>query len=220
MTAETPESPADVAPKFIDPAVYTLRVALSSLTANKPCEKLYAAEVGVYRGRGLLMFLDETCDLNVDIEWIGIDTFCGLPPLSKEDLELAPENAPFLLRTAFQDTTKREVDAFLAPLELEDKYTLIEGRFKDVSKDLKPTKYIFANIALKTYEGHMDALKYFYKRIHPRGVISLEDYFNRRFPMAAQAIDDFLSDKPEEILQMVAPGEGGKLVKKAFIVKS
>lgn len=219
MTAESPETPVDDTPIFVDPAVYPLRLALSIAAKRKPDEKLHAAEVGVYRGRGLQAFLAETLDLNVSLEWIGIDTFSGLPPLSKKDLELAPENAPFLVRPAFQDTTKREVDAFLAPLGMEDRYTLIEGRFKDVAKDLKPSKYVFVNIALKTYEGNIDALKYFYKRIRPRGVISLEDYFNRRFPMAMQAIDDFLSDKPEEILQIIAPDEEGKPNKRAFIVK-
>lgn len=204
----------------IDPLVVLLRLSLAALTNQEQNSKLYAADVGVYRGRSLGLFLAEAANLRLDIEWYGIDTFSGLLPLSEKDRQLAPENAPYLSRPMFQDTTKREVEAFLDPLEMNNQFSLIEGEIQDISKDLKDKKYLFVNISIKTYDGHINALKYFYKRLQTNGVISLDDYFNRRFPMAFEAVNDFLKDKPEEVLHLTAPDEEGKSVRRAFIVKS
>lgn len=220
MTEENKESPVEDASALIDPLAILFRLSLAAVSAQQTDSKFFAADVGVYRGRSLGLFLAEAAELDLDIEWYGIDTFSGLLPLSDKDRQLAPENAPYLSRPMFQDTTKREVEAFLEPLEMSEKYSLIEGQIQDVSNELKANKYIFVNLSIKTYDGHIQALKYFYRRIQPKGVISLDDYFNRRFPMAREAIDSFLKDKPEEVLHLTALDEEGKLSRRAFILKS
>jgi hypothetical protein len=36
----------------------------------------------------------------------------------------------------------------------------------------------------------------------PGGIIMLDDYYSKEYPMAKAAVDDFMSDKPELIFQM------------------
>ena len=199
MTETEAQTKSDVAveaePLQVEPSVYLLHLALGTTQFAKGKNgPVYAAEVGVYRGRSLQIFLAESAKIDLVIECIGIDTFTGLPALSAKDQELAPENAPYRLRPMFDDTTKREVEAFLEPLGMDDTYTLHEGLFAAVKKNLKSVKYSFLNLSIKTYDGHIEALNYFYKRMLPGGVLLLDDYISRRFPMAQEAINDFFED--------------------------
>ena len=80
-------------------------------------------------------------------------------------------------------------------------------------------KYSFLNLSIKTYDGHIEALNYFYKRMLPGGVLLLDDYFNRRFPMAQEAINDFFEDKQESLIQYIYKADDDTTIKKVFVVK-
>lgn len=179
---------------------------------------LQATELGVYRGRSLSILLEQAAQLSRDIEWTGIDTFRGLPELGDADRKMAPENANYLIRPMFDDTTLREVEAFLSPISKSDRLTLIEGQLDEVLKDLPGQRYSFVNMSIKLYHPTLLGLKYFYKRMLPGGVIVFDDYFNRRFPMAAAAVDEFLEGKPENISLLTMMEPSGP-TKRAFIVR-
>lgn len=199
-----------------DPLAISLRLALGYVSGKK--ETHYGAELGVYRGRSLQVLMSEGLATGADFNWIGVDTFSGLPPLSEKDKELAPENSPYLLRPAYDDTTRREVEAFLEPMGMGDRLKLHEGLLTDVLPTLPERKYTFVNVSIKTYEAHLQALEYFYPRMKVGGVIVLDDVYNRRFPMAEAAVNEFLADKPEQIFQLTGT-DGVGLVKRGILVK-
>jgi hypothetical protein len=203
-----------------DPYVQALTLAMGHANAHVPgTDVLHAAEVGVYRGRSLAILLEAGAKFKRSIKWTGFDTFEGLPPLSAKDLELAPPQAPYLKRVMFNDTTVREIKAYLEPLGLNDSLELAVGTLKDTLPAQPKRTYFFVNVSIKTYEGHMEALNYFYPRMMKGGVILFDDFFNRgAFPMAEIAIREFLMDKPEPIYSIFC-SEGQSSFRRAFIVK-
>lgn len=212
-------NPASEPPVFDgkDPLTALLRVALGSTSGKKP-ETWYAADLGTYRGRALQAMLAEAAEIGVDIKWLATDTFFGLPVLSQKDIDLAPPNSGYLNRQMFDDTTVREVRAFLEPTGQLQNVDLREGALEDVLASLEDRKYLLVNISVKLYEPHIAALEYFYNRMLPGGVIVMDDLFNRRFPMAEAAIGSFMADKPEQILHLTGADVNGP-VKRGFIIR-
>ncbi|MFN7166875.1 MAG: TylF/MycF/NovP-related O-methyltransferase [Pannonibacter sp.] len=200
-----------------DPLTALLRTAVGS-TAGKKAETYNAADLGTYRGRALQAMLTEAAEIGIKIKWLATDTFSGLPPLGRKDVDLAPANANYLSRQMFDDTTVREVRAFLEPTGHLQNVDLREGVLEDVLASLEDQKYLLVNVSVKLYQPHITALDYFYNRMLPGGVIVLDDLFNRRFPMAEAAIGHFMSDKPEQILHLTGADFSGP-VKRGFIIR-
>ena len=59
--------------------------------------------------------------------------------------------------------------------------------------------------------GTLDSIEYFYPRLNDGGIILCDDYGSALCPGATQAIDEFLSDKPEKVLYM--PCGNGFMIK-------
>lgn len=215
-TASAAAKPAWTSAPQDDPLAIALRLALGY--SRDKSEPLHAAELGVYRGRSLQVLLSEGLASGANLSWTGIDTFAGLPPLSEIDRQLAPENSTYLLRPAYDDTTLREVQAFLEPMGMGDRLALHQGLLADVLPTMPEREYIFVNLSIKTHEAHTQALEYFYPRMRPGGVIMLDDMYNRRFPMAEAAVNAFLEDKPEQIFQLTGT-DAVSLVKRGLLVR-
>ena len=187
-------------------------------------ERLYAkegrffiAEAGTYRGRGLKAMLERAAALGVRVHITGLDSFEGLPPLSDVDQAEAPENAAYLRRRLFADTTEREVQAFLADRDA-DGFTLVKGFFDQTLPTLPERRYLMAVIDCDLYSSHMDCMTYFYDRLLPGGVMFFDDYHSLQYPMAAKAINKFLARKPEKLFHLGYADAKGNDVK-AYLVK-
>lgn len=215
-TAPVASTPAWTSAPQDDPLAIALRLALGYISDKT--EPLHAAELGVYRGRSLQVLMTEGLASGANLHWTGIDTFAGLPPLSEIDRQLAPENSAYLLRPAYDDTTRREVQAFLEPIGIGDRMALHQGLLADVLSTLPERQYVFVNLSIKTHEAHTQALEYFYPRMRRGGVIVFDDIYNRRFPMAETAVNTFLQDKPEQIFQLTGT-DAVSLVKRGLLVR-
>ena len=162
--------------------------------------KLMAAECGVYRGQSLVACCNIARDLGVDVAFVGLDSFEGLPPLSETDLEFAPDGIAYRDKTFFADAPLDEVQATLNAANLSNSVHLLRW--------LPEAAYDFVNIDCDLYEPHLECLEYFYPRTKSGGIIFFDDYHSADFPMAKQAIDIFLSDKPETLLHLRYGDEG------------
>lgn len=194
-----------------------LRMALG-YARNVGGAPLFAAEVGVYRGRTLALLAKELESAGVDATIVGFDSFTGLPDLSEKDASLA---SPLLLQRrnlVFSDTSKREVDAFLEPFGTKTKIELREGMFAHTFKSTPERKYFFVNLSCKLHSSHMMALEYFYPRLAPGAVMLFDDYFDKSYPMARIAVDEFMNDKAEQLCQLHS-GDGSSTFRRTFIVK-
>lgn len=180
--------------------------------------RFYIAEAGTYRGRGLLAMLNTATQLGINVHITGLDSFEGLPTLSDTDVANAPVNAAYLKRTLFADVTEREVRAYIGT-ENAGRFELVKGFFADTLPTLPERQYLMAIIDCDLYSSHMDCMSYFYERVMPGGVIFFDDYHSSQYPMAKLAVDNFLSDKPEELFHLGYASPRGNNVK-TYIVKS
>ena len=177
-----------------------------------------AAECGVYRGTGLAACAELAKATRLPVKIYGLDTFSGLPELSTTDCELAPVNAPYLSSRLFADTSLESVQKYLNERGVSDCTVLVPGLFEETMKSLPDDEYFFVNIDCDLYEPHIQCLEYFYPRVPPGGIIFFDDYHSVEFPMARQAIDDFMHGRPEMLFHL-RYAEDGPNQTKAFIVK-
>ena len=175
------------------------------------------AEVGSYRGRGTKAILDLAVSLGVQVHVPGLDSFEGLPPLSGKDAELAPVNAAYRTRVLFADVTEREVRAYIGSAH-EGSFTLVKGFFIETLPTLPEKQYLMAIIDCDLYSSHMDSMSYFYERLLPGGIMFFDDYHSGQYPMAKQAINEFLEEKPEKLFHIGFATPKGNNVK-TYIIK-
>lgn len=177
-----------------------------------------AAECGCYQGFSLAACLEIAAQANLPVQFLALDSFQGLPPLSQRDLELAPERAPYRNRVFFDATSVEKVQATIAPVLGNSRVDIVPGFFSETLPTLPEHRYFFVNIDCDLYEPHLECLDYFYPRMLSGGIIFFDDYHSIDFPMARQAIDAFLADKPE-LLWHVRLGDDGPNMTKAYFVK-
>ena len=177
-----------------------------------------AAECGCYQGFSLAACLEIAEQSNLPVQFLALDSFQGLPPLSQRDLELAPERAPYRNRKFFDATSVEKVQATVAPVLGKSRVDIVPGFFSETLPTLPEHRYFFVNIDCDLYEPHLECLDYFYPRMLSGGIIFFDDYHSIDFPMARQAIDAFLADKPE-LLWHVRLGDEGPNLTKAYFVK-
>lgn len=79
----------------------------------------------------------------------------------------------------------------------------IPSRFSEI----KDFSFSFVHIDVDLYQPTLDSIEFFYSRTNPGGVILLDDYGTWTCPGAKEALDQFFSDKAEEII-MVPTGQG------------
>lgn len=199
---------------------YAAKAKLNSApTGRSSAGRFMAAECGVYKGHSLIACARIARDLGIPAQFIGLDTFAGLPDLSAADQSLTPEDAPYKNRRLFADAPLSDVRARCESEGVADSIELIEGIFKETLKRLPEQQYDFVNIDCDLYEGHTQCLEYFYPRMRDGGTIFFDDYNSRSFPMARKAVDDFLETRTEQLFH-ICLGSAEVNHTKAFLIKS
>jgi hypothetical protein len=83
----------------------------------------------------------------------------------------------------------------------------IPARFPDV----EGKQFAFVHVDVDLFEPTRDSVEFFYPRLSPGGILICDDYGCTTCPGATKAIDEFLADKPESMVDLDAGG--GFLVK-------
>jgi len=161
--------------------------------------------------------LDVAKRIGVKVFFYGLDSYEGFPEISDADRKYAPAGSSYLSRRLFADTTEREVMAYVRDGH-EGSFEIVKGFFLETLPRLPERRYAFVVIDCDLYSSHMDCMQYFYDRLLPGGVMFFDDYHSKQYPMAANAIDDFLTDRPEKLIHVAyAIPKGNNL--KTYIVK-
>ena len=181
-------------------------------------EKFLAVECGVYKGNSLIACAEIARDFRVPFHFYGLDTFEGLPPLSENDRNMAPVNAPYLDRPIFNDTSLEEVQKRVQEKRLDPYISLMPGLFKHTLPALLNKKFWFVSIDCDLYEPHLQCLEFFYPRMERGGVIFFDDYYSVEYPMARTAVDEFLCGKTETLFHL-RYGDDKPNHTKAFLLK-
>ena len=144
-------------------------------------------EIGIYHG-GSARFLVEMLPAR---NYHGYDTFAGVPPVTcdKDDERVGGQ---------FADPDLKSVRDFI---KHDERVLLYKGVFP--STFIEPAEPIaLVHLDVDTYTGVMAGLNLFYERMTKDGLMVLDDY-RSCFKGVTEAVDEFMSDKPENIMQFV-----------------
>jgi hypothetical protein len=147
------------------------------------------AEVGVYRGGSAMLLAEAKGTSRLHL----FDTFEGMPQTdSVHDGRFSAG--------MFSDTGLEAVRARLAPWSKVDFHP---GFFPDSAKDIDPTlQFKLTNIDVDIRSSTLACLAYFYPRTVRGGFLVIHDYNDCGVPGAKAAVDEFMRDKPEIVLQL------------------
>lgn len=144
------------------------------------------AEVGVYKGgTGLLIAANSKKEVHL------FDTFEGLP---QEDPTIDTGHR----KGDFNDVTLEHVQNLLKNYP---NAHIHKGLFpQDTGHNITDKRFAFVYLDVDLYESTKDSLEFFYPRMVPGGVIVTDDYNWHATPGVNKAMDEFLTDKPEQLV--------------------
>jgi len=83
---------------------------------------------------------------------------------------------------------------------------LYKGWIPDRFNEVSDRRFSFVHIDVDLHDPTRDSIAFFYEKLNPGGILLCDDYGFSTCPGATAAIDEFLSDKPEEMIKL---GSGG-----------
>jgi O-methyltransferase len=147
------------------------------------------AECGVFQGAGSYQILR----VNTGRRQHHIfDSFEGISAPETED-------GNYWTAGAFA-TREQVVDRNLK--EFSGQYRLYKGWIPDRFPEVADRKFAFVHIDVDLHQPTLDSIAFFYPRLSPGGVLVCDDYGSATCPGASRAIDEFLADKPEKMIEM------------------
>ncbi len=75
---------------------------------------------------------------------------------------------------------------------------LYKGWIPERFEEVADIRFCFLHIDVDIYQPTRDALRFFYERMNPGGLILFDDYGYTTAPGERLAVDEFFADKPEE----------------------
>ena len=127
------------------------------------------AEVGVYKGGSAAMICEVKGDKTIHL----FDTFQGLPKLGRYDKDT--DYAQGQYAADIKSVRKR--------LESYSNVYFYKGLFPKTGEPIKNKKFSLVHLDLDLYKSTLDALKFFWPRMNPRGIIISHDYqVDKSFP--------------------------------------
>lgn len=156
---------------------------LTKLAASVPGD---TAECGVFNGSSSYLILKA-----LDRRHFMFDSFEGLSQPSSTDSELAEENS----LACSLETAQRNLADF-------PKAVFYKGWIPERFPEVRDRRFCFVHIDVQLVHPTRDSLEFFYPRLNPGGLIVFDDYGFTTCPGARQAIDQFMSDKPEKVIEL------------------
>ena len=142
------------------------------------------AEVGVWRGDTSKRIHDFAPERTLYL----FDTFAGFPGASD-----AQDHR-------FRDTSVERVAQTIGTL---NNIIIREGCFPESAEGLEREQFAFVMLDLDKYAATLAGLTFFYPRMTPGGYIFVHDYNSPESGWAvSQAVDHFLTDKPERMVEL------------------
>ncbi|MBF0216898.1 MAG: class I SAM-dependent methyltransferase [Candidatus Omnitrophica bacterium] len=154
------------------------------------------AECGVYKGGNAFITLSLAAGIDKK-EYLLFDSFKGFPELSEHD--------PAARGGDFVGSGSREVKELLGKFR---NAAVHEGFFRDSFRHLEDRNYSMVYIDCDLYVPALECGNYFYGRLNNGGVMMFHDYHipegadspGTGFRGIKKAVDEFLSDKDEELI--------------------
>jgi len=156
----------------------------------------HLAECGSRYGKSSLFLLTSMGDASEKSLHI-FDSFEGLSKPGTHDLDEAGET--FWEHgdlAVLEDNLRRNLAGF------GDRLVLHKGWIPERFHEVEDERFSLVHIDVDLYEPTRDAVTFFYPRVNPGGVIICDDYGSSLCPGAKRAIDEFFSDKLEQVFSL------------------
>ena len=156
------------------------------------------AELGVWRGNSAKVIHGLAPERRLYL----FDTFAGF---DRNDSEPGLDEDAIL---HFRDTSVDQVRRFLGN---SPNLRFCPGWFPETTASVpEEERFAFVHLDCDLYKPIKAAMEFFYPRMVAGGMIVIHDFSNDRWPGVAQAVDEFLAGKPEQVVCM--PDAAGSAV--------
>ena len=141
------------------------------------------AEIGVFKGGTAFLTATAAPDKTLHL----FDTFEGMPEVNPSwDGHQTGD---------FSDARFDDVRRFLAPFG--ERVVYHKGFFPETAAGLEDRRFSLVYVDVDIYQSVRDSLAFFYPRLAPGGVMVFDDFDSPKCQGVRQAIEEFLTDKPE-----------------------
>jgi len=194
---------ADKSPLFNTAHLDYVKVGVLELCAREIYSKKIAgsvAELGVYKG-GFAKYINQAFP---EKKLYLFDTFEGF---DSKDISIEKKRGSWNIDQDFSDTN---VDMVLNKMKNKSQCIFKKGWFPDTTKDLVNEQFCFVSIDADLFEPTYRGLCFFYPRLTSGGFIIIDDYNNKLYPGAKEAINSFCIE--QRISFTPIPDIGGAVV--------
>ncbi len=156
-------------------------------------------ECGVFRGQSLLQIASTIADAKSNKKLYGLDSFEGFPVGSVQKIDVPVGRFQSRVQTKFQhvrhvpDRIMRLCDQFGF-----QNVELVPGYFEETLSQLEGRKFCFVHLDVDLYSSYQTCLSALYDSVVPGGYIVFDEYEERYWPGATNAINEFFEDKIEK----------------------
>jgi len=160
------------------------------------------AECGVWQGSTVLpigLFLRRRAPRK---RLVGFDSFQGLNATVSRDVSMGGGDDDRKRVGGFSNTSYEAVNQRVREFGLSDSVTLAPGYFQDTLAGYGDWRFCFVHLDCVIYESYRTCLEFFYPRLVRGGLILLDEYNDPPWPGCTLAVDEFLADKPESLIEV------------------
>ena len=150
------------------------------------------AELGVHKG----VTAKAIHWMDVDRKLYLFDTFNGFDP---RDLTVEVQQEDKFDPSNFSDTDVEIVRAYIGG---NDNLIFKKGYFPETTLSLEYEKFALVHLDADLYVPTLEALKFFYPKMNPGGVIIIHDY-NHTWDGIPKAVNTFVENIPESIIELM-----------------
>lgn len=162
------------------------------------------AECGVYKGGSAFFLARQIRDQKLNKRLYLFDSFGGLSTPSPVDGDYW--SAEVLA------SSPEDVKQTLSNLGKIDFVRIMEGWIPTRFDEVRQNKFCLVHIDVDLYQPTRDSIEFFYPRMATGGIIWLDDYGFTNCPGVTGAVDEFMNDKSEPVVNLSSGG--------AFIMKT
>jgi hypothetical protein len=156
------------------------------------------AECGAYKGASAFFLARHIVKLSLAKRLCLFDSFEGLS--SPDDID-----GNYWYKGALEGTME-DIRAALAPLGPTPFVEFYKGWIPERFQEVADRSFCFVHIDVDLYQPTLDSIAFFYPRMTAGGIVLLDDYGFASCPGVTAAIDRFMADKREPIVNLAAGG--------------
>jgi O-methyltransferase len=160
------------------------------------------AECGVYRGSTLIPMALYLKQHSIRKSVLGFDSFDGFNESVNFDIRLGGKDLNDKRVGAFSDTSYDVVNRRLTKFGLAFTVGLVKGYFRDSLPKYDGWRFSFVHLDCDLYQSYKDCLEFFYSHMSPGGIVLMDEYNDPPWPGCNKAVDEFLADKPERLIEI------------------